>query len=170
MSLLKSSCPQKNTWKNFLPKKIPESKFQTPKLVLLSPSLEIKSTVQYRKWSPIVNDPLAANDPQNGPQMILDRKWSREENQNGLESSYWIILSRLLSPKKKKYLSNWVHLKSKCQINAKTEIKKEAVKLHLKLSSINKTQINANKKKNLNTISKTIALEQQCSVSCLIVG
>ena len=27
-------------------------------------------TVQYRKWSP------TANDAQNGPQMILDRKWS----------------------------------------------------------------------------------------------
>ena len=31
--------------------------------------------------------------------------------------------------------------------------KKETVKLHLKLSSINRTQINANKKKILNTIS-----------------
>ena len=166
MSLLKSSCPQKNTWKNFLPKKIPESKFQTPKLVLLSPSLEIKSTVQYRKWSPIINDPLAANDPQNGPQMILDRKWSRDENQNGLESSYWIILSGLLSPKKNKVLIKLnTFLKKSQDWN-----KREAVKLHLKLSSINKTQINANKKKNLNTISKTIALEQQCSVSCLIVG
>ena len=49
--------------------------------------------------------------------------------------------------------------------------KKEAVKLHLKLSSINKTQMNANKRKKLiYTISKTIALEQQCSVSCLNVG
>ena len=33
-------------------------------------------TVQYRKWSPTANDPETANDPQNGPQMILDRKWS----------------------------------------------------------------------------------------------
>ena len=32
--------------------------------------------VQYRKWSPTANDPETANDPQNGPQMILDRKWS----------------------------------------------------------------------------------------------
>ena len=31
--------------------------------------------------------------------------------------------------------------------------KKETVKLHLKLSSINRIQINANKKKDLNTIS-----------------
>lgn len=161
MSLLKSICTPKNTWKYFLPKKIPESKFQTQKLVLLSPSLEIKSTVQYRKWSPIIND------PQNGPQMILDRKWSRDENQNGLESSYWIILSGLLSPKKNKVLIKLnTFLKKSQDWN-----KREAVKLHLKLSSINKTQINANKKKNLlNIISKTIALEQQCSVSCLIVG
>ena len=34
------------------------------------------TTVQYRKWSPTANDPETANDPQNGPQMILDRKWS----------------------------------------------------------------------------------------------
>ena len=60
----------------------------------------LKSKVLYST----ANDPLAANDPQNGPQMILDRKWSREENQNGLESSYWIILSRLLSPKKKVFI------------------------------------------------------------------
>ena len=33
-------------------------------------------TVRYRKWSPTANDPESANDPQNGPQMILDRKWS----------------------------------------------------------------------------------------------
>ena len=35
-----------------------------------------RSTVQYRKWSQTGNDPETANDPQNGPQMILDRKWS----------------------------------------------------------------------------------------------
>ena len=26
--------------------------------------------VQYRKWSPLANDPQTANDPQQGPQMI----------------------------------------------------------------------------------------------------
>ena len=31
---------------------------------------------------------------------IVDRKWSQEENQNGLDSSYWIIVSRLLSQQK----------------------------------------------------------------------
>ena len=36
----------------------------------------VTSAVQYRKWSPTANDPETANDPQNGPQMILDRKWS----------------------------------------------------------------------------------------------
>ena len=41
--------------------------------------------VQYRKWSPTANDPETANDPQNGPQMILDRKWSRENLRNGMD-------------------------------------------------------------------------------------
>ena len=36
--------------------------------------------VQYRKWSPSANDPETANDPQNGPQMILDRKWSPKKD------------------------------------------------------------------------------------------
>ena len=31
---------------------------------------------------------------------IVDRKWSREQNQKGSESSYWIIVSRLLSQQK----------------------------------------------------------------------
>ena len=31
-------------------------------------------SVQYRKWSPTANDPQTANAPQNGPEMILDRK------------------------------------------------------------------------------------------------
>ena len=45
-------------------------------LQCLSGSSISRSSVQYRKWSPTVNDPETANDPQNGPQMILDRKWS----------------------------------------------------------------------------------------------
>ena len=39
-------------------------------------------TVQYRKWSPTANDPETASDPQNGPQMILDRKWSPKSTAN----------------------------------------------------------------------------------------
>ena len=35
-------------------------------------------TIQRRNWSPTaaVNDPQTANDPQTGPQMIPNRKWS----------------------------------------------------------------------------------------------
>ena len=40
------------------------------------------STVQYRIWSPTANDPETPNDPQNGPQMILDRKWSLKSTSN----------------------------------------------------------------------------------------
>ena len=39
-----------------------------------------------------VNGPRTANDPQNGPQMI-----PRGESENGLDLSYWFIVSRLLS-------------------------------------------------------------------------
>ena len=45
-----------------------------------------KTTVQYRKWSPTANDPETANDPQNGPQMILDRKWSPKSTANDPQS------------------------------------------------------------------------------------
>ena len=41
--------------------------------------------VQYRKWSPTANDPETANDPQNGPQMILNRKWSSKSIANDPE-------------------------------------------------------------------------------------
>ena len=34
------------------------------------------ATVQRRKWSPTANDPQTGNDPQIGPQMIPNRKWS----------------------------------------------------------------------------------------------
>ena len=43
------------------------------------------TVVQYRKWSPTANDPETANDPQNGPQMILDRKWSPKSTANDPE-------------------------------------------------------------------------------------
>ena len=36
------------------------------------------------------------NDPQNGPQMILDRKWSQKKYKNGLDSSLRIIVLILL--------------------------------------------------------------------------
>ena len=42
--------------------------------------LRTTRSVQYRKWTLAAIDPQIENDPQNGPQMILDRKWSREEN------------------------------------------------------------------------------------------
>ena len=42
-------------------------------------------TVQYRNWSPTANDPETANNPQNGPQMILDRKWSPKSTANDPE-------------------------------------------------------------------------------------
>ena len=57
-------------------------------------------TVQYRKWSPTANDPETANDPQNGPQMILDRKWSPKLTANdpvktwGMEWILWDWLQR----------------------------------------------------------------------------
>ena len=48
-------------------------------------SRSIVGSVQYRKWSPTANDPETANDPQNGPQMILDRKWSSKSTANDPE-------------------------------------------------------------------------------------
>ena len=44
-----------------------------------------KKAIQYRKWSPTANDPDTANDPQNGLQMILDRKWSPKSTANDPE-------------------------------------------------------------------------------------
>ena len=41
--------------------------------------------VQYRKWFPTANDPETTNDSQNGPQMILDRKWSPKLTANDPE-------------------------------------------------------------------------------------
>ena len=38
--------------------------------------------VQYRKWSLTATDPETTNDPQNGPQVILDRKWSPKSTAN----------------------------------------------------------------------------------------
>ena len=58
------------------------------------------SVVQYRKWSP------TANDPQNGPQMILDRKWSPKSTANdpvktwGMEWILWDWLQKRTDYKK----------------------------------------------------------------------
>ena len=98
---------------------------------------------KYRKWAPTVNDPQTAIDPRPQVIPIVDRKWSREENQNGQDSSYWIILPRLLSQQKG---FNKLNTFNKLMPRLKKK-KKETVKLHLKLSSINKTQRNAGKKK-----------------------
>ena len=54
-------------------------------LFLLYVCWDLRSTVQYRKWSPTTTDPETANDPQNGPQMILDRKWSPKSTANDPE-------------------------------------------------------------------------------------
>ena len=50
-----------------------------------SMNIACRSTVQYRKWSPTANDPESANDPQNGPKMILDRKSSSKSTANDPE-------------------------------------------------------------------------------------
>ena len=42
-------------------------------------------SVHYRKWIPTTNDPDTANDPQNWPQMILDRKRSPKSTANDPE-------------------------------------------------------------------------------------
>ena len=46
-------------------------------LVLKKPKHNrIINTVQRHKWSPTANDPQTENDPQIGPQMMPNRKWS----------------------------------------------------------------------------------------------
>ena len=49
-----------------------------------------------RKWSPTANDPQTANDHQNGPQMIPDRKWSPKWTTNDppeMDGMEWIFLT-----------------------------------------------------------------------------
>ena len=64
-------------------------------------------TVQYRKWSPTASHPETANDPQNGPQMILDRKWSLKSTANdpvktrGMEWILWDWLQKRTDYKKR---------------------------------------------------------------------
>ena len=69
----------------------------------------MQSTVQYRKWSPTANDPETANDPQNGPQMILYRKWSLKSTANdpvktwGMEWILWDWLQKRTDYKKETF-------------------------------------------------------------------
>ena len=51
--------------------------------------------VQYRKWSPTANDPETVNDPQTGPQMILDRKWSPKSTANDPERKIGIAQTQV---------------------------------------------------------------------------
>ena len=68
-------------------------------------------TVQYRKWSPTSNDPETANDPQNGPQMIRDRKWSPKMTANdpvkigGMDWILWDWLQKRTDYKKNFFLA-----------------------------------------------------------------
>ena len=77
------------------------------------------STVQYRKWSPTENDPETANDPQNGPQMILDRKWSPKLTANdpvktwGMEWILWDWLQKRTDYKKGTFFSRLLKKKGK---------------------------------------------------------
>ena len=70
-----------------------------------------RKTVQYRKWSPTANDPETANDPQNGPQMILDHKWSLKSTANnpvktsGMEWILWDSLQKRTDYKKETFFS-----------------------------------------------------------------
>ena len=70
----------------------------------LSRYCKLPQMIPHRKWSP---EWTANDDPRPQVIPIVDRKWSREENQNGLDSSYWIIVSRLLS--QQKVLEGHVH-------------------------------------------------------------
>ena len=79
----------------------------------------ILSAVQYRKWSPTANDPETANDPQNGPQMILDRKWSLKSTANdpvktwGMEWILWDWLQKRTDYKKETFFSRLLKKKGK---------------------------------------------------------
>ena len=69
--------------------------------------------VQYRKWSP------TANDPQNGPQMILDRKWSLKSTANdpvktwGMEWILWDWLQKRTDYKKESFFSRLLKKKGR---------------------------------------------------------
>ena len=89
------------------------------------------SFVQYRKWSPTANDPETANDPQNGPQMILDRKWSPKSTANdpvktwGMEWILWDWLQKRTDYKRESFFSRLKRLLRRLK-------KKERRTLHLR--------------------------------------
>ena len=55
--------------------KIANRIFRMP--LLLTALVRDTGTVQRRKWSPTANDPQTGKDPQIGPQMIPNLKWSQ---------------------------------------------------------------------------------------------
>ena len=87
--------------KNFFETAPPLSQgLDTPPFIWRSGSTTVEA-VQYRKWSP------TAYDPQNGPQMILDRKWSLKPTANdpvktwGMEWILWDWLQKRTDYKKR---------------------------------------------------------------------
>ena len=71
----------------------------------------VPQMIPNRKWSPTANDPETANDPQNGPQMILDGKWSPKLTANdpvetwGMEWILWDWLQKRTDYKKGTFFS-----------------------------------------------------------------
>ena len=65
------------------------------------------------------NDPETANDPQNGPQMILDRKWSLKWTANdpvktwGMEWILWDWLQKRTDYKKESFFSRLLKKKGR---------------------------------------------------------
>ena len=65
------------------------------------------------------NDPETANDPQNGPQMILDRKWSLKSTANdpvktwGMEWILWDWLQKRTDYKKETFFSRLLKKKGR---------------------------------------------------------
>ena len=95
-------------------------------------------TVQYRKWSPTANDPETANDPQNGPQMILDRKWSPRLTANhpvktwGMEWILWDWLQKRTDYKKDTFFSRLLKKKGRRTLHLRsiyTRRKKNGINL-----------------------------------------
>ena len=79
----------------------------------------ILSAVQCRKWSPTANDAETANYLQNGPQIILDRKWSLKSTTNdpvktwGMEWILWDWLQKRTDYKKETFFSRLLKKKGK---------------------------------------------------------
>ena len=101
-------------------------------------SVGFLSTVQYRKWSPTANDPETANYPQNGPQMILDRKWSLKSTANdpvktwGMEWILWDWLQKRTDYKKETFFSRLLKKKGRRTLHLRsiyTRRKKNGINL-----------------------------------------